>query len=118
MTGLIDFEGTRIAPVWACAKIPGWLLGKTHEEYISGGGADDVRAGLRQTFMQAIRTADPSGEWERAQSAGRPYRHLLRTSRFFVVPWGYREEYVSALLEWCKAHPGMVYNGPIDPSVV
>lgn len=116
MTGLIDFEGTTIALVWACATIPGWLLEEAHEGWLPGGGTDDARAGLSQTFMQAIRDADPSGEWERAQDAGRPHRHLLKTSRFFVVPWGYREAYVDALLEWCKTHPGMIYDGPVDPS--
>lgn len=96
--------------------IPGWLLEEAHEESLPGKDSDDVRAELRQTFMQAIREADASGEWERAERAGRPYRHLLSTSKYFVVPWGYREKYVDALLEWCKAHPGVVYDGPVNPA--
>ena len=25
VTGLIDFEGATIAPLWGCAVVPGWL---------------------------------------------------------------------------------------------
>ncbi|QRV95171.1 phosphotransferase enzyme family protein [Ceratobasidium sp. AG-Ba] len=116
VTGLIDFEVATIAPTWACAALPGWLVEEDHEDRLPGEESDDIRAQLRQTFMAAISEADPTGEWERAQSAGRPYRYLLGCSNYFVVPWGYRLEYFDALLEWCKTHPGEIYAGPVDPS--
>ncbi|QRV90377.1 phosphotransferase enzyme family protein [Ceratobasidium sp. AG-Ba] len=116
VTGLFDLEGTTIAPVWACAAFPGWLVEEDHEDWLPGDESDDIRAQLRETFMDAIKEADPSGEWDRAQSAGRPYRYLLNASKYFVVPWGNRKAYVNSLLEWCKANPGKIYTGPVDPS--
>lgn len=67
--------------------------------------------------MDAVRKADPSGEWERAHLTGRPYRYFLKSADYAVVPWGYRDEYVDHQLEWCRAHPGVVYDGPIDPTL-
>ncbi|KAF8599083.1 hypothetical protein BDV93DRAFT_449974, partial [Ceratobasidium sp. AG-I] len=117
ITGLIDFEGTRIAPTWTCATIPGWLLHSDHEESIPSNEPNDVRVVLLDAYMGAIREADPTGEWEQAHLAGRPYRYFARSADYGVFPWGCRGEYVDRQLEWCTAHPGVVYDGPIDPTL-
>ncbi|KAG9122032.1 hypothetical protein FRC07_001757 [Ceratobasidium sp. 392] len=118
VTGLFELEGTTIAPTWACGVVPGWLVEENHADWLSGDESGHVRAQLRQTFMDTINEVDPSGEWARAQSVGRPYRYLINVSKYFV-PWGYRKEYVDALLEWCKTNPGKIYTGPwIRPSAM
>jgi hypothetical protein len=96
------------------SKIPGWILSEDHEESVPGAPIE-VRAVLQGTYMDAVRSFDPSGEWERAYTGGRPYRFLLRAGDYLLFVWSQRGRYGEHQLEWCKAHPGVVYDGPIDP---
>ncbi|KAK7055388.1 kinase-like protein [Favolaschia claudopus] len=109
VTGIIDFEGATVAPLWECAYIPRWL--QDHNEWdgsYEGGSAEDKKI-LRELFLEKVQELDPTGEWIRASDRGRPFREFAHLSGFQVGVWASQEEWVDERLEWTKTHPGVAF---------
>ncbi|KAI6028995.1 kinase-like domain-containing protein [Pisolithus marmoratus] len=105
VTGLIDFEGTTIAPLWECAVIPAWL--QDPDDYEGGyeGGPAEDRGVLREIFWKVM----DSGEWNMLYEHGKLFRHFRLRLSLQVGPWASEgmEEWVDKRLAWAKLHPGV-----------
>ncbi|KAK7046622.1 kinase-like protein [Favolaschia claudopus] len=114
VTGIIDFEGATVAPLWECAYLPRWL--QDYDEWDGsheGGSAEDKQL-LRNLFMKRIQELDPDGEWIRALEQGRPFREFTNLLSFNVGVWMNQEKWVRERLEWAKTHPGIAFPSEID----
>ncbi|KIJ33770.1 hypothetical protein M422DRAFT_264228 [Sphaerobolus stellatus SS14] len=107
VTGLIDFEGTTITPLWECAVIPRWLQPPDDPESSYEGGPAESRIALRAQFLDTVDKSNLGGEWRKAYELGRPFRELPSRLRYQVNVWASDslEEWVDERLEWAKAHP-------------
>ncbi|KAF8127591.1 phosphotransferase enzyme family-domain-containing protein [Boletus edulis] len=105
VTGLIDFEGTTVAPLWECAVVPGWLLDCDDPEGRYEGGSDEDRGRLLDVFWK---TMDDT-EWREMYENGKPFRRLSDRLSFQIGIWSMRggEEWVDERLAWAKLHPGI-----------
>ncbi|KAJ6476226.1 hypothetical protein C8R45DRAFT_1009263 [Mycena sanguinolenta] len=109
VTGIIDLEGTTVAPLWECAYMPRWLQdpqewGATYE----CGSAED-REVLRTLFLKKIQELDQTEEWIRAMERGRPFREFTNILNFQVGVWASQEEWVNERIEWAKNHSSVAY---------
>ncbi len=105
MTGIIDFEGTTIAPLWECALIPRWLQHPDDEESSYEGGSAESRQTLRALFLEKV----GNEEWKVLCERGKPFRRLSGRLIFQVLVWASddMEAWVDERLEWSKDHPGV-----------
>lgn len=105
MTGLIDFEGTTVAPLWECAVVPGWLLDPDDLEGKYEGGSPEDRKSLLDVFW----TTMTDTEWREIYEHGKPFRRLTDRLSYQVGVWSMRggEEWVDKRLAWGKSHPGV-----------
>ncbi|KAF8530102.1 hypothetical protein BU17DRAFT_16779, partial [Hysterangium stoloniferum] len=104
VTGLIDFEATRVAPLWECALIPRWLQPRGDREGANEGGTKKTRRILRELFL----TRMPE-HWLDAYRCGRPFRLFRDQISTPFVCWAMErdERRVDELLSWAKKHPGI-----------
>lgn len=111
MTGLIDSEGTTIAPLWECAVVPGWLLHLDDPESKYEGGSNEDRAHLLEVFWK---TMDDT-EWREAHERGKPFRRFTDRLSFSAAVWamGGGEKWVDDRLGWAMAHPGVAFSDDI-----
>ncbi|KAJ7170853.1 hypothetical protein C8R43DRAFT_981291 [Mycena crocata] len=110
ITGLIDFEGAQIAPLWECAYLPPWIQDPDEWDGTYEGGSPEEKKTLRELFMKKIKENDPTGEWIRALERGRPFREFTNMLNFSVNVWADMEKWVDERLEWAKSHPGVGYE--------
>lgn len=61
VTGIIDFEGTTIAPLWECALLPRWLQDIDDPESTYEGGSAKSRQILRARFLEKV--DNECGKW-------------------------------------------------------
>ncbi|KAJ3860792.1 hypothetical protein EV359DRAFT_48465, partial [Lentinula novae-zelandiae] len=108
ITGLIDFEGATIAPLWECAYMPRWLQDREEWDGTFEGGSSSERASLRKVFNDKMTEIDPTGEWKRAHDQGRPFREFTNMLNYNVGVWANDdvENTIDEWLEWAKVHPG------------
>ncbi|KAJ7652127.1 hypothetical protein DFH06DRAFT_1331335 [Mycena polygramma] len=111
ITGLIDFEGATVAPLWECAYMPRWLQDAEEWDGAYEGGSAEEKALLRYLFMQQIEAGDPTGEWVRAYEKGRPFREFTSRLTFHVAVWADSdmEEWVQERLDWAESNPGKAF---------
>jgi len=105
VTGIIDFEGTTIAPLWECALVPRWLLDPDDDdESMYEGGSAESRQPLRELFLEKV-----NEEWKVLYEQGKPFRRLSFRLRLQVFCWSQKdmEEWVDERLAWAKDHPGV-----------
>jgi hypothetical protein len=57
VTGIIDFEGTTIAPLWECALLPRRLQDPDDPESKYEGGSAESRQTLRARFLEKLETS-------------------------------------------------------------
>lgn len=104
MTGLIDFEGAAIAPLWECAVVPGWLLHPDDPEGRYEGGSPDDRRRLCETFCKIME----SKEWHELYENGKAFRHFIQRLSLQAGTWtSESEEWVDERLAWAALHPGV-----------
>lgn len=77
--GLLDWEATHTAALWACARLPAWLT----EAGDSNVQNPDERRRLRAVFLDAA-----SAEWREAFERGRDWRVFQNVCEFNWVVWG------------------------------
>ncbi|KAJ3784918.1 hypothetical protein GGU10DRAFT_270408, partial [Lentinula aff. detonsa] len=108
ITGLIDFEGATISPLWECAYIPRWLQDPEEWDGTHEGGTPSEKSSLRKVFFDKIKQIDKDGEWKRAHDHGRPFREFTNMLNFNVNVWADSsiERWVDARLQWAYEHPG------------
>ncbi|KAF8825487.1 hypothetical protein HHX47_DHR6000057 [Lentinula edodes] len=108
ITGLIDFEGATIAPLWECAYMPRWLQDREEWDGSFEGGSSSEKASLRKVFNDKMTEIDPTGEWKRAHDQGRPFREFTNMLNYNVGVWANDdiENTIDEWLEWAKVHPG------------
>ena len=106
MTGLIDFEGTTVAPLWECAVVPGWLLDPDDlESWYEGGPPQD-----RRRLLDAFWTTMNDTEWREIYQHGKPFRRLTNRLSLQIGVWSLMdEEWVDERLAWAKSHPGVAF---------
>ncbi|KAF8812755.1 hypothetical protein BYT27DRAFT_7086344 [Phlegmacium glaucopus] len=105
VTGIIDFEGATISPLWECALLPRWLQDLDDPEGMYEGGSLECRQTLRTRFLDKI----GDGEWRTVYESGRPYRLLGDHLFWQIAVWADRgmEQWVNERLSWAKDHPGV-----------
>jgi hypothetical protein len=69
VTGIIDFEGTTIAPLWESALLPRWLGDPDDPESTFEGGSSESRQTLRALFFDRV----GHGEWRALYENGKPF---------------------------------------------
>ncbi|KAJ3743723.1 hypothetical protein DFH05DRAFT_1497352 [Lentinula detonsa] len=108
ITGLIDFEGATISPLWECAYMPRWLQDPEEWDGTHEGGTPSEKSSLRKVFFDKIKQIDKDGEWKRAHDHGRPFREFTNMLNFNVNVWADSsiERWVDARLQWAYEHPG------------
>ncbi|KAJ3831856.1 hypothetical protein F5878DRAFT_45819 [Lentinula raphanica] len=108
ITGLIDFEGATVAPLWECAYMPRWLQDPDEWDGTYEGGTPTEKSSLRQLFFKKIDEIDKGGEWKRAHDHGRPFREFTNMLNFNVNVWADDsiESWIDARLLWANEHPG------------
>ncbi|KAF7373377.1 Kinase-like protein [Mycena sanguinolenta] len=109
VTGIIDFEGTTVAPLWECAYLPRWLQDPEEWDGTYEGGSAEEREVLRDLFLRKIQELDQTEEWIRAMERRRPFREFTNMLNFHVGVWASQEEWVNERIEWSKNHPGIAY---------
>ncbi|KAJ7879552.1 hypothetical protein B0H14DRAFT_1605136 [Mycena olivaceomarginata] len=109
VTGLIDFEGATVAPLWDCAYMPRWLQDPDEWDATYEGGPAEDRKILRDLFLEKVEKHDQTGEWIRALVRGRPFREFTDRLIFNVGVWVDQEEWMDQRIEWAKTHPGVGY---------
>ena len=104
VTGIIDFEGTTIAPLWECALLPRWLQDPDDLESSYEGGSAEIRQTLRARFLEKV-----GNEWKVLYEQGKPFRLLCDRLQFQVGVWASddMEAWVDERLAWAKDHPGV-----------
>jgi len=105
VTGLIDFEGTTIAPLWESALLPRWLGDPDDPESTFEGGSAESRQTLRALFFDRV----GHGEWRALYENGKPFRLLCDRLHFQVGVWASEdlEEWVDERHAWARNHPGI-----------
>lgn len=105
MTGLIDFEGAMVAPIWECAVVPGWLQDPDDPEARYEGGSAVDRQRLREIFWKAMENREFHVSYEH----GKPFRHFTERLSLQADTWAskHTEEWVDERLAWAKLHPGV-----------
>jgi hypothetical protein len=105
VTGIIDFEGTTISPLWECALLPRWLQDPDDPESSFEGGSPKERCILRTVFLQHIEDV----EWCAAYNHGKPFRQLTDRLHFQVGLWASADmkAWIDKRLDWAKNHPGV-----------
>lgn len=102
VTGLLDFEGTTVSPLWECATIPRWLQDVEDEEGCYEGGTSAERAMLRETILTAMLDLPDGQEWLAQHELGRKLRPLTHRLHYQVGVWadlgGWVEEQRQTLL--------------------
>ncbi|KAJ6447508.1 hypothetical protein C8R45DRAFT_948495 [Mycena sanguinolenta] len=88
VTGIIDFEGATVAPLWECAYMPRWLQDPGEWDATHEGGSAEDRKILRNLFFQKIEEHDRTGEWIRALERGWPFREFTNMLSFNVCVYG------------------------------
>jgi hypothetical protein len=83
VTGIIDFEGTTIAPLWECALLPRWLQDPDDPESSYEGGSAESRQTLRALFLEKVE----NGEWRAFYEKGKPFRLLCDRLQFKFRVW-------------------------------
>ncbi|KAJ4000352.1 hypothetical protein F5050DRAFT_1532754, partial [Lentinula boryana] len=108
ITGLIDFEGATISPLWECAYMPRWLQDPEEWDGTHEGGTPSEKSSLRKVFFDKIKQIDKDGEWKRAHDHGHPFREFTNMLNFNVNVWADSsiERWVDARLQWAYEHPG------------
>ncbi|KAF8600090.1 hypothetical protein BDV93DRAFT_497071 [Ceratobasidium sp. AG-I] len=114
VTGMIDFEGATIAPLWACACMPPWIRPLDDPESSHEGGDDKIREDLRDAFVEAMGKLNSTGEWMSAYQTGRPYRRLVAALGDQVLVWSESEEWVDKRLKWKKEGCAAQYDDAQD----
>ena len=111
ITGIIDFEGATIVPLWQCALIPRWLQHPDDPEASYEGGSADERQPLRAIFLENI----TNEEWHAAYENGRPFRILADRLMFQVGVWASdtSEQWVNERLAWSNHHSGVGFPEPL-----
>lgn len=105
VTGLIDFEGATIAPLWECALLPRWLQDPEDPESSCEGGSAESKQILRELFLEKT----GNEEWKMLYEQGKPFRLLSDRLEFQVAVWASddMEAWVDERLTWAKDHPGV-----------
>ena len=104
VTGIIDFEGTTIAPLWECALLPRWLIDPDDPESSYEGGSAESRHKLRARFLEKV-----GNEWKVLYEQGKSFRLFCDRLQFQVGVWASddMEAWVDERLAWAKDHPGV-----------
>ncbi|KAF7326629.1 Kinase-like protein [Mycena venus] len=109
ITGVIDFEGATVAPLWECAYMPRWLQDPGEWDATHEGGSAEDRKILRNLFLKKIEKHDRTGEWIPALERGRPFREFTNILSFNLGVWADQEEWVDERMEWTKTHPHIAF---------
>ncbi len=112
VTGLIDFEGATISPLWECALLPRWLQDPDDPEGSYEGGPAEDRQVPREHFLKKVQHLNE--EWGMLHERGKPFRMLCDRLNFDVNVWATSdmEAWVDKMLAWAKEHPGV---GLVEP---
>lgn len=105
VTGIIDFEGATIAPLWECAVLPRWLQDPDDPESTYEGGSTASRQALRALFLEKVGNV----EWKKLYEWGKPFRLFSDRLDFQVGVWASEgmEAWVDERLAWATDHPGI-----------
>jgi hypothetical protein len=105
VTGIIDFEGATIAPLWECALLPRWLQEPGDPESTYEGGPAEIRRTLRALFIEKI----GNEEWKVFYEQGKPFRLFSDRLQLELGVWASddMEAWVDERLAWAKDHPGV-----------
>jgi len=108
VTGIIDFEGATIAPLWQCALLPRWLQNPEDPESTYEGGSAESRQALRALFLEKVRNE----EWKVLYEQGKPFRLLSDRLQLKLAVWASddMEAWVDERLAWAKDHPGVGFS--------
>jgi len=102
VTGIIDFEGATIAPLWECAFLPRWLQDPDDPESTYEGGSAESRQTLRALFLEKV----GNKVWKMLYEQGKPFRLFRDRLQFQVGVWASddMEAWVDERLAWAKDH--------------
>ena len=105
VTGIIDFEGATIAPLWECALLPRWLQDPDDPESTYEGGSAESRQILRALFLEKV----GNEEWKVLYEQGKPFRLFSDRLQLQVGVWASddMEVWVDERFAWAKDHPGV-----------
>jgi len=109
VTGIIDFEGATIAPLWECALLPRWLQDPDDPESTYEGGSAESRQTLRTLFLEKVGNDE---EWKMLYELGKPFRLLSDRLHLQVGVWASDdlEAWVDERLAWAMDHPGVGFH--------
>jgi hypothetical protein len=108
VTSFIDFEGTTIPHLWACATVPIWLLPEDdHGGFTDGSSAEKEL--LRSTFLEEIRCSHDGEEWLNAYEMGRGLRTFMYRLQCSASTWTPRSwaRWMQDRFDWAQLHPGV-----------
>jgi hypothetical protein len=106
-------ECTTIAPLWACATVPIWLLPEDDPDGFTDGSFAEKEV-LYDTFLSEMSRSPGGQEWLDAYEMGRDFRRLMYRLDCSAITWRQRSFalWMEDRLNWARIHPGVGCSNP------